>query len=1431
MLRKKLAAGIVITALLMQNCCVMTGAAEVFEEGYIQEQEGFFAESMVCDEDKEGGATVTDPYDTGLSGGEDDIFAEEYSDSVTDVDDAGFWDVDDTGPEACGDSLYGEGEDGFFDENDDSLFDAADDDFFTGLSDDYDEETLEFADESLESVEESTLISEYEAETEAETEDWLISEEAEEEDELLAAPMTAYNLNEMAPFKGRTSQDVIARYQDATGNTGTYIDADPSSWYSVQASTKAPYAAGTLNPDTHAAMTKMVNFYRWLTGVQEFSGVSAEDPALQAQALIRNFASGHTVSSSSKPDDMPQELWDAGAPCTHNILLPGMGRELGDTPQEAVESFLNEGYMTNANITWTPYGIGHRLAIIGPDVTGMNFGFSGACCVGAAFYSNRKDMKGMFSAFPAPGCMPAHTMTPNDSVWHLQFDTSLIKAADKNLVSVTITNLSTGEQVIRTVSDNTLKVSDGTLLFAQPYSRTCYSDSFHIEISGLTDAVTGAEVFVEYTVDFENIRGQSASTVVKFTPHIEQVIIPESMATDENLEIVRAALPEKIWAMSNGGTDSVISIAGSWTLHRDSRKFIAEVDTTTMDAAWVIPGNLKRTVEVPYTVTPDDDEDNFSLNISPSSCAAGNEVRFNVSTYSARMGRKNGRICRVRQNSDGTWRAETVFDAAMGDEPCARDTWSNTFSRTAEKADEGRYIGMIAGQYNGSIEYPLYIAKAIKELKVTTPVSSLGIGEIEDQVYTGSAITPQVVVYDGDRLLAEGTDYTLRYTGNCAAGTAAVDITGKGEYSGSVKKSFTILPAKLPAPEKIGDRIYTGNELRPAVTVGTCRTGTDYTVTYADNIQIGEARVTVEGKGNYTGSYTLSFKILPKTLPASPQTYYSQTYTGSAIEPKPVIYGLTEGKDYVLSYKDNVEAGEAAVVFTGIGVYTGTSETKFTIVPAQIPAAETLPEMVYTGSELKPEIKIGSCRPGTDYTVTYANNLHAGSAKVTITGTGNYTGTRTQYFRILPARLPASPETAPDQVYTGSRIMPKPAIGGLKEGTDYRLSYQNNLNAGEAKIIFTGIGDYTGTSETVFNIVPAQLPDPKPVQDRTYTGHALQPSVEIGTCRSGTDYTAVYTDNLHAGTATVTIEGTGNYTGKKILHFAILPKALPAATLSVSYPRYTGSPVTPKPYLYGLTEGTDYTLSYSDNINAGTAVITITGIGDYTGAAKKTYEILPAYLPEPSQIDEQTFSGSALEPAVTVAGLKEGADFTVLYHNNDRPGQAYAEVTGTGNYSGKRTVYFHIAGKPKEQPDNGNGSEGGNAGGNGGQGGSVSEGGNAGGNGGRGGSVSEGGYADETEAVVLTVPVLQKLRNKKPGRVTVSWKKTADASGYEIRYAAKASMRGARIKNAAPGKTALTLKKVKKGKKIYVQIRSFTYIDGRKIYSEWSSSQKLNIRK
>lgn len=233
--------------------------------------------------------------------------------------------------------------------------------------------------------------------------------------------------------------------------------------------------------------------------------------------------------------------------------------------------------------------------------------------------------------------------------------------------------------------------------------------------------------------------------------------------------------------------------------------------------------------------------------------------------------------------------------------------------------------------------------------------------------------------------------------------------------------------------------------------------------------------------------------------------------------------------------------------------------------------------------------------------------------------------------------------------------------------------------------------------------------------------------------------------------------------------------------LAVKDQTYTGKALKPAVTVkYGskaLKQDTDYTVSYKNNVKPGTATVTVTGKGDYTGSAEATFRILVPLSKCKLTVKDQTYTGKALKPAVTVKyggkALKKGADYTVSYKANKAVGVATATVKGKGNYTGTKKVTFKIL--------------------------------------------------PRTVAISKLTAGKQKL--------TVKWGKRAEATGYALQYAMKSSFAGAKtVKIKKNSTVSATIKKLKAGKTYYVRLRTYKTVGKKTYYSAWSKGKGVKVK-
>ena len=379
--------------------------------------------------------------------------------------------------------------------------------------------------------------------------------------------------------------------------------------------------------------------------------------------------------------------------------------------------------------------------------------------------------------------------------------------------------------------------------------------------------------------------------------------------------------------------------------------------------------------------------------------------------------------------------------------------------------------------------------------------------------YTGKPITFSPVLKFHDRTLTEGKDYTLSFSNNQNSGVGTFTITGLGLYSGTLTNNFGIWQINLSQAEVTFSQssyLYTGTPLTPKPTVTwngiTLTENVDYTLSWHNNAQQGNAYVTVSGKGNFTGETNKSFYIdLTPITEAEIGDIPDYEYApGKEFKPEPTVTlnGVTLKKDvdYTLSYFDNTMASSRTnrprVHITGIGIYRSGFSKYFTINPLKL-SGETieLPDtncgngsvttflrnhlvITYNGVQLTSD----------DYSIT-SLRCSAGNEILgfSISYKQNYSGTR-QMTSVKRCDL----SDIPEQIFSGNAVTPKPTVkygsATLQEGTDYVLSWADNTKTGTGSVTVTGINKYFASQTLTFKIsapAPTVTPTPKPTNTPT----------------------------------------------------------------------------------------------------------------------------------------------------------------------------------------------------------------------------------------------------------------------------------------------------------------------------------------------------------
>ena len=570
-----------------------------------------------------------------------------------------------------------------------------------------------------------------------------------------------------------------------------------------------------------------------------------------------------------------------------------------------------------------------------------------------------------------------------------------------------------------------------------------------------------------------------------------------------------------------------------------------------------------------------------------------------------------------------------------------------------------------------------------------------------------------------DPLTVNNKEVTISYT--------------EGNVTKTAKQKITVNPKALTANmvQPIASQPYTGSAIEPTVTVKdgrkTLTAGTDYTVTYKDNTNVGTATATVTGKGNYTGSVEAKFNITAKALTASMvQDIAAQTYTGSPIVPKLTVKdgetALSKDTDYTVKYRNNLNAGTATVTLTGKGNYSDSVSKTFTIEPKSItPVVTVSGDYTYTGSAITPaytvEITKGGLKLGDDqYTVEFSDNTNAGTGKIIVKAKdgGNYSfDAVNQTFTIKQKDVTDQRDATNIQVVVDTGTFDAPTFGDVKGTLTYSYDGATSYDAivkklktlqlgatGDIGYTYTANGNYTGIITGTLHFTVVDLPAatittaPAAKTGLTFNG-TEQVLVNAGSgittgCTlqyklEGGSYNAELPKATNAGSYTVYYKVKGNNTthsdsSEQSFTVTIAPKTVTAA-VSVEPTSYTYTGKAIEPTTVTVKDGTtvipasEYTVTYGHNTNAGKATVTVKDQdgGNYVVSGTATFTITKAELSGVTvSLNGWTYGDTAKTP--TVSGNLGGGNVTYQYKADNASTYTSTVPTNAGTYTVKATV-------------------------------------------------------------------------------------------------------------------------------------------------------------
>lgn len=756
------------------------------------------------------------------------------------------------------------------------------------------------------------------------------------------------------------------------------------------------------------------------------------------------------------------------------------------------------------------------------------------------------------------------------------------------------------------------------------------------------------------------------------------------------------------------------------------------------------------------------------------------------------------------------------------------------------------------------------IPRSIENMELTV--------DSQPQVYSRTEKRPGVSVSfrnENNQLitLAEGVDYDVAYANNILPATAdsgetapTITITGKGAYGGEIAATFTIEPESFAEENEdiviTGSNVfYTGDPVETTFSV-TALDGTvleenvDYEVgEYSDNLEPGTGHAEIKGIGNYTGSRKVAFLIVPPEGDFIIEDIPDQTYNTYRFEPEiqvsfqgeEITIPVTEGKDYRVEYGEgNTDVGTGTVRVIGLNSFADidAATKSFRILPKNIGTPDdpdpnmalSAADQIFTGRSVQPEIQLAfrngpnssvALEEGKDYSVTCSGNVAVGIATATVIGTGNYAGVLQVQFRIIGDLKDAAVADIPVQEYTGQQIRPVPRVTfageELLEGTDYTVAYGENIEEGTGTIVLTGTGtnaragekSYTGTKTVTFEITRERNFSENTVvvgvaEAYPYTGEEIRPVVvrvedNGNVLTEGVDYSVSYRDNINAGTASVVITGMDRYKGEKVQEFQIRPMQIARAQVSaIADQTYNGQEIHPAVQVQpadggeALTEETDYTLVYVNSRTPGKASVIVRGMGNYTGAQTVNFNIL---VPRLSGVKVSGYGSTSLTFSWRSNPVVSGYE---VYNSDNRPAGRVERSAATSLKVNKlkaaTTANFRV----------------------------------------RAFVIDDGQYyyGPFTTVKGTTAPQAAKIKSvasKKSKQAVIKWGKVSKATGYQVYRAT--SKNGTYKRIATTAKTSYTDKSAKGGRKYFYKIRTYRRVSSKNYFSGYSSVKSVTVKK
>ncbi len=559
---------------------------------------------------------------------------------------------------------------------------------------------------------------------------------------------------------------------------------------------------------------------------------------------------------------------------------------------------------------------------------------------------------------------------------------------------------------------------------------------------------------------------------------------------------------------------------------------------------------------------------------------------------------------------------------------------------------------------------------------------------------------------------------SMQSVGNVGSNTFKADFAGNDNYNSAsnVDVSVTVSAADPTTPTGL---TATYGQTLADVTLPTGWTWADSTQSVGNVVDPAATfKANFAGNDNYKAASNVDVTVTvgkaDPTAPTGLTATYGQTLANVTLPDGWTWADSTQSVGNVVDPAATFKAN-----FAGDDNHNAASDVDVTVTVGKanaVAATVTANSRTYDGTE-KPLVTVTGEATGGEMQYALGTATEATQPYTTSIPTGTKAGTYHVWYRVRGdanhgdlAAKSVKTTVAPREAklswkgtsftYDGKSHAPTATVSNLAAGDKCSVTV-----AGAAK----AAGSHTATATKLGNAnykLPAKATQAFAIAQReaklawkntsfTYDGKSHVPTAAVGNLAAGDKCSVTVTGAAKAAgshTATATKLSNANYKlPAKATQAFTIAKATPAkvkltSIAEVAAKTYTGKAIKPTPAVKAgkatLKAGTDYTLSYKANVNAGTATVTAKGKGGYTGSVSTTFQISPAEITSIAEVAAQGYTGKAIKPKPAVkAGkraLEAGTDFSYSYKNNVKAGTATVTAKGKGNYAGTVKTTFKV---------------------------------------------------------------------------------------------------------------------------------------------------------